>query len=88
MPTDYFGGHVAAGYDALSAGMFDPAVLDPTVDLLAGLAGDGRALELGVGTGRVALPLSQPRRARARDRPVARHGGRAAGQARAARPSA
>ena len=59
MPTDYFGGHVAAGYDALSPDMFDPAVLDPTVDLLAGVAGDGRALELGVGTGRVALPLSR-----------------------------
>ncbi len=59
MPTDYFRGGVAAGYDALSADMFDPAVVDPTVDLLAALAGDGRALELGVGTGRIALPLSR-----------------------------
>ena len=39
--------------------MFTPAVLDPTVDFLADLAGGGAALELGVGTGRVALPLSQ-----------------------------
>ena len=39
--------------------MFDPAVVDPAVDFLADLAGDGAALELGIGTGRIALPLSQ-----------------------------
>ena len=39
--------------------MFDPAVVDPAVDFLAGLAGGGRALELGIGTGRIALPLAQ-----------------------------
>ena len=39
--------------------MFDPAVLDPAVDLLADLAGGGSALELGIGTGRVAVPLGQ-----------------------------
>lgn len=39
--------------------MFDPAVVDPMVDLLAELAGDGAALELGIGTGRVALPLAR-----------------------------
>lgn len=38
--------------------MFQPAVVDPMVDLLAELAGDGRALELGVGTGRIAIPLA------------------------------
>ena len=38
--------------------MFDAAVVGPAVDLLAGLAGDGRALELGIGTGRIALPLA------------------------------
>ena len=37
--------------------MFDPAVVDPAVDFLAALAGDGAALELGIGTGRIALPL-------------------------------
>src|SRR4051794_25521824 len=46
-------------YDTTSAAMFDPAVLGPTVDLLAELAGDGPALEFAVGTGRVALPLSE-----------------------------
>jgi SAM-dependent methyltransferase len=55
----YFDEPVAQRYDADSADMFDPAVLDPTVSFLAELAGDGRALELGVGTGRVALPLSR-----------------------------
>jgi SAM-dependent methyltransferase len=54
----YFGEEVAARYDESSAAMFDPEVLDPAVDFLAPLAGDGRALELGVGTGRIALPLA------------------------------
>jgi SAM-dependent methyltransferase len=39
--------------------LFDPAVVDPTVSFLADLAGQGGALELGIGTGRIALPLSQ-----------------------------
>ena len=55
----YFDEPVAARYDESSADMFEPAVLDPAVDFLAELAGDGRALELGIGTGRVALPLAQ-----------------------------
>jgi len=38
--------------------MFDVAVVGPAVDFLAELAGDGAALELGIGTGRIALPLS------------------------------
>ena len=59
MPENHFGDHVAARYDETSADMFDPAVVDPTVDFLAGLAGDGAALEFGIGTGRIALPLSR-----------------------------
>jgi SAM-dependent methyltransferase len=39
--------------------MFDPAVVGETVDFLADLAAGGAALELGIGTGRIALPLSQ-----------------------------
>lgn len=59
MPEIHFDERIAAGYDEASARMFDPAVLGPTVDFLADLAGDGAALELGIGTGRVALPLSE-----------------------------
>jgi SAM-dependent methyltransferase len=39
--------------------MFQPAVVDPVVDFLADLAGGGAVLELGIGTGRIALPLSR-----------------------------
>ena len=60
MPTNHFDEPVAATYDDLSAAMFAPEVLEPTVEVLAGLAGPGgAALELAVGTGRVALPLAQ-----------------------------
>jgi SAM-dependent methyltransferase len=57
----HFGERVAARYDesAENADMSSPEVLDPVVDFLAELAGDGRALELGIGTGRVALPLAR-----------------------------
>lgn len=55
----YFDGEVAARYDETAAEMFDPAVLDPAVGFLAAMAGNGRALELGVGTGRIALPLAE-----------------------------
>ena len=59
MSTVEWGKEIAERYDSTSASMFDPAVLDPTVDFLAGMAGGGRALEFAVGTGRVALPLSE-----------------------------
>ncbi len=59
MPDDHFGEGVAERYDELLADMFDHAVVDPTVDFLAELAGHGPALELGIGTGRIALPLAQ-----------------------------
>jgi SAM-dependent methyltransferase len=55
----YFDEPVAARYDESSADMFDPEVVDPVVDFLAELAGGGHALELGIGTGRIALPLSR-----------------------------
>src|SRR5215472_6054718 len=55
----YFGERVAAAYDEESAEMFEPRVVDAAVDVLAGLAGGGRALELGIGTGRIALPLAR-----------------------------
>ena len=55
----YFDERVAARYDESSAEMFDREVVAPVVDLLVKLAGSGRALELGIGTGRIALPLAQ-----------------------------
>ena len=55
----YFGERVAATYDESSADMFEPGVVDAVVGVLAGLAGGGRALELGIGTGRIALPLAR-----------------------------
>ncbi len=54
-----FDAEAAARYDESAAPMFHPAVLEPTVDFLAGLAGNGRALEFAIGTGRVAVPLAQ-----------------------------
>jgi hypothetical protein len=49
---------VAARYDETIGSWADPKVIEPAVDFLATLAGSGAALELGIGTGRIALPLS------------------------------
>src|SRR5437763_456790 len=59
MSEDHFGPAVAERYDESSAEMFAPEVVDATVDFLAELAAGGDALELGIGTGRIALPLSR-----------------------------
>jgi SAM-dependent methyltransferase len=59
VPEDHFGEEIAARYDDPSDEMFQPAAIQPVVDFLAALAGDGAALELGIGTGRIALPLAQ-----------------------------
>ena len=56
-PHDYFGEEVAATYDD-ETDVFGPGDVDATVDVLAELAGGGRALELGIGTGRIGLPLA------------------------------
>jgi SAM-dependent methyltransferase len=50
-----YGDRIAAVYDALMPVLPDPA---DCADRLAELAGPGPALELGIGTGRVALPLA------------------------------
>lgn len=50
---------IAQRYDTPGTGMFAPAVVEPAVDRLTELAGDGAALEFAVGTGRVAVPLAQ-----------------------------
>jgi len=52
-----FDERIAATYDATCGDMNNPAVLEPTIDFLADLARNGRALEFAIGTGRVALPL-------------------------------
>ncbi|WP_329550847.1 class I SAM-dependent methyltransferase [Streptomyces sp. NBC_00696] len=49
---------VAQRYDTPGAGMFAPEALEPAVERLAQLAGEGAALEFAVGTGRVAVPLA------------------------------
>lgn len=59
MPQNYFDESVAAGYDDDTSREFDPAVVARTADFLADHARGGRALELGIGTGRVALPLAE-----------------------------
>jgi 16S rRNA A1518/A1519 N6-dimethyltransferase RsmA/KsgA/DIM1 with predicted DNA glycosylase/AP lyase activity len=58
-PDGYFDERIAARYDEDAASLFDPAVINSTADFLADLAGEGRALEFGIGTGRIALPLSE-----------------------------
>ena len=57
--SDLWDAETAARYDESSAFMFTPEVLDPAVSFLAELAGDGAALELAIGTGRVAVPLAE-----------------------------
>lgn len=59
MPTNYFDARIAQSYDSRWPEINQPSAIDPVVDFLAGLAGDGSALELGIGTGRIALPLSR-----------------------------
>jgi SAM-dependent methyltransferase len=55
----FFDERVAATYDGSNPEMFERAVVEPVVDLLVELAGSGRALELGIGTGRIAVPLAR-----------------------------
>ncbi|HYF73668.1 MAG TPA: class I SAM-dependent methyltransferase [Nocardioides sp.] len=59
MLPNYFDTDVAEQYDDPADEMFSPEVLGPTVELLADLAGARPVLELAIGTGRVALPLSE-----------------------------
>jgi SAM-dependent methyltransferase len=59
MVDEYFGEAVAARYDSSAPDMFDAALVDATVTFLAMHALGGPALEFGIGTGRIALPLSR-----------------------------
>ncbi len=59
MPENYFDERIAANFETYWPELFDAAVVEPAVDFLAEHARSGAALELGVGTGRIALPLSR-----------------------------
>ena len=59
MSENYFDERIAATYEAKWPELFEPAVVEPAVSFLADLARSGSALELGIGTGRIALPLSR-----------------------------
>ena len=52
--TDYFAGEIAERYDKSTAGM----PVEPVVDFLLPFASGG-ALELAIGTGRIAVPLAE-----------------------------
>ena len=56
--ADIWDAEAADRYDTPGVGMFAPEVLGPTVERLRRLAGGGRALEMAIGTGRVAVPLA------------------------------
>jgi SAM-dependent methyltransferase len=56
VPEDYFEA-IADRYEDYWPELFAPDVIEPAVAFLLELAGTGAALELGVGTGRLALPL-------------------------------
>jgi SAM-dependent methyltransferase len=59
VPENYFDERIAERYETYWPNLFDRATVDPAVGFLADLAGSGAALELGVGTGRIAVPLRQ-----------------------------
>ena len=59
MNENHFGDDVADTYDADDSDEFDPVVIESIVSFLADLAPNGSALELGVGTGRIAVPLHE-----------------------------
>lgn len=57
--ADIWDEEAARRYDTPGVGMFAPEVLGPAVERLRALAGNGRALEMAIGTGRVAVPLAE-----------------------------
>jgi SAM-dependent methyltransferase len=59
VPENYFDERIAASYREKWPDLFEPEVVGPAVSFLADMAGTGAALELGIGTGRIAIPLSQ-----------------------------
>jgi SAM-dependent methyltransferase len=59
VPKNYFDERIARSYEERWPEIHQPEVVEPAVSFLAALASSGPALELGIGTGRIALPLSR-----------------------------
>lgn len=59
MSETHFDDWIASRYETLWPELFAPAVIGSSVDFLASLAGPGPVLELGIGTGRIAIPLAR-----------------------------
>jgi SAM-dependent methyltransferase len=59
VPKDYFDERIAKSYEEKWPELFESSLIDATVNFLAGLADFGGALEFGIGTGRIALPLAE-----------------------------
>ena len=59
VPTDHFGEDVAAHYDETLDDMGEPATVARTAQFLLDEARGGAALEFGIGTSRIALPLAE-----------------------------
>jgi SAM-dependent methyltransferase len=59
MAETHFDEWIAGRYETLWPELFEPALVESTVSFLAALAGSGAALEFGIGTGRIAVPLSR-----------------------------
>jgi SAM-dependent methyltransferase len=57
VPENYFKGKIATDCATLWPHLFEPAMVDPPVNFLAEMAQGGPVLELGIGTGRLGLPL-------------------------------
>jgi len=57
--SDVWDEETAASYDADTMSVSRPDVVNPVVDVLERFAATGRALEFGIGTGRIAIPLHQ-----------------------------
>jgi SAM-dependent methyltransferase len=58
VPENHFGEEVAGRYDNELGRWGDADVVQAAIDFLANLADGGAVLELGIGTGRIALPLA------------------------------
>ena len=68
MAETHFDEWIAEHYRTLWPELFEPTLIDRTVDVLAELASGGAAVEFGIGTGRIAVAAQPTRPARPRHR--------------------